>query len=312
MTAASVAVSCAFDERTTSPLPCGRGRSTSSVSCSPPSPRSSRCPADSARISAACAIGGHLAAAAALWSHGDRVARHRRRAAAATLSRVPAPASPAGRGCRRSAPPPPAMIGTRPVILAGRLPRRVHVRLRQRPRAAAAFHQRAAEPAGPMGRRLVSADRHRRLPLRAGDPTIQQNIVFFPAYPMLMRVDRPAARRRHDRLRRRRACSSRSRRFSARWSTSTRSRAIATATMCASGAIWLLAAYPFAIFFGAIYTESLFLLGTVGAFYHFSRQQFGRAALLGTAGRPDAAQRIAAGAAARPARALHVDGRGRK
>ena len=49
----------------------------------------------------------------------------------------------------------------------------------------------------------------------------------------------------------------------------------------ASGTIWLLAAYPFAIFFGALYTESLFLLGTVGALYHFSRQQFGRAACWG-------------------------------
>ena len=45
--------------------------------------------------------------------------------------------------------------------------------------------------------------------------------------------------------------------------------------------LWLLAAYPFALFFGAIYTESLFLLGVVGAFYHFTKQQFGRAALWG-------------------------------
>jgi Gpi18-like mannosyltransferase len=49
----------------------------------------------------------------------------------------------------------------------------------------------------------------------------------------------------------------------------------------ANGTVWLLASYPFAIFFGALYTESLFLLGTVGALYHFSRQQFGRAACWG-------------------------------
>ena len=49
----------------------------------------------------------------------------------------------------------------------------------------------------------------------------------------------------------------------------------------ARAAIWLLAAYPFAIFFGALYTESLFLLGTAGAFFHFSKQQFARAALWG-------------------------------
>ena len=49
----------------------------------------------------------------------------------------------------------------------------------------------------------------------------------------------------------------------------------------ATWALWLLAAYPFALFFGALYTESLFLLGVVGSFYHFTRQQFGRAAFWG-------------------------------
>ena len=49
----------------------------------------------------------------------------------------------------------------------------------------------------------------------------------------------------------------------------------------ASLALWLLAAYPCALFYGAIYTESLFLAGAAGAFYHLTRQQFGRAALWG-------------------------------
>jgi mannosyltransferase PIG-V len=44
-------------------------------------------------------------------------------------------------------------------------------------------------------------------------------------------------------------------------------------------ALWLLSAYPFAFFYGAIYTESFFLLGTTGAFYHLGRRQFVRAAL---------------------------------
>jgi len=48
-------------------------------------------------------------------------------------------------------------------------------------------------------------------------------------------------------------------------------------------ALWMLAAYPFALFYGAIYTESLFLVGTAGAFYHFRRDQLGRAALWGLA-----------------------------
>lgn len=36
-------------------------------------------------------------------------------------------------------------------------------------------------------------------------------------------------------------------------------------------ALWLVGAYPFALFFGAIYTESLFLLAAAGAIYHFRR-----------------------------------------
>ena len=42
-------------------------------------------------------------------------------------------------------------------------------------------------------------------------------------------------------------------------------------------ALWLLAVYPFAIFYGAIYSESLFLLGTVGAFHHYRRGELVRA-----------------------------------
>jgi hypothetical protein len=113
-----------------------------------------------------------------------------------------------------------------------------------------------------------------------GDPTVQQNIVFFPAFPMLVRatgrllggdlIGYVAA-----------------------------GMVISTAAFfgalvylyafvrdrygddVAAGAIWLLAAYPFALFFSALYTESLFLLGTAGAFYHFSKQQFGRGAAWG-------------------------------
>lgn len=112
------------------------------------------------------------------------------------------------------------------------------------------------------------------------DPTIQQNIVFFPAYPMLVRVV-------------------------GRLFGGDMTGYVAAGMMVsiasffgglvylyafarerygddvARGTIWLLAAYPFAIFFGAVYTESLFLLGTVGALYHFSRDQFGRAACWG-------------------------------
>lgn len=113
-----------------------------------------------------------------------------------------------------------------------------------------------------------------------GDPSVQQNIVFFPAYPMLVRVV--------------------GRLFGGDMIGYVAAGTIISIASffgalvylyafardrygddVASGSIWLLAAYPFAIFFGALYTESLFLLGTLGALYHFSRQEFGRAACWG-------------------------------
>ena len=49
----------------------------------------------------------------------------------------------------------------------------------------------------------------------------------------------------------------------------------------AAAAPMLLAAYPFAVFFNAPYTEGLFLLAAVGTFYHFHREQWVAASLLG-------------------------------
>lgn len=46
-------------------------------------------------------------------------------------------------------------------------------------------------------------------------------------------------------------------------------------------AVWLIAAFPFAVFFSAVYTESLYLLGAIGAFYHFRRREFWRAGAWG-------------------------------
>jgi Gpi18-like mannosyltransferase len=45
--------------------------------------------------------------------------------------------------------------------------------------------------------------------------------------------------------------------------------------------VWLIAAYPFALFFGAIYTESLYLLGATAAFYHLRRRELWRAGAWG-------------------------------
>ena len=46
-------------------------------------------------------------------------------------------------------------------------------------------------------------------------------------------------------------------------------------------AVTLLAAYPFAVFFSAAYTEGLFLLAMLGAVYHFHQNQLKRAAFWG-------------------------------
>jgi Mannosyltransferase (PIG-V) len=46
-------------------------------------------------------------------------------------------------------------------------------------------------------------------------------------------------------------------------------------------AVGLLAAYPFAVFFSAPYTESVFLLGVIAAFFHFRRQEWVVAAAWG-------------------------------
>lgn len=46
-------------------------------------------------------------------------------------------------------------------------------------------------------------------------------------------------------------------------------------------AVMLLAAYPFAVFFSAAYTEGLFLLTLMGAVYHFHQHQLGRAVFWG-------------------------------
>jgi hypothetical protein len=112
------------------------------------------------------------------------------------------------------------------------------------------------------------------------EPERQQNIVFFPAYPMLVRVV--------------------GRLFGGQ-TTGYVTAGLVVSLVAFLGALiyiyafardalgddkaryalWLVASYPFALFFGAIYTESLFLLGTAGSFYHFNRLQFARAALWG-------------------------------
>lgn len=117
----------------------------------------------------------------------------------------------------------------------------------------------------------------------------QQNFAFFPAYPALMRLaGYPLGALSHN-----------------IWPELARARLSWAGTLVSLAAfVWgalylwrlardligedraryavaLLAAYPFSVFYSAAYTESLFLLATVAAFFHFSRARFGRAAVWG-------------------------------
>jgi len=110
-----------------------------------------------------------------------------------------------------------------------------------------------------------------------GNPLSQQNVVFFPAFPLAIRVV--------------------SRFFAihpltAAWLVSITAFAWAmvlfarlartfTDSEAATDAAWLLSCYPFAYFFGAAYSESLFLLTMCGLFLSLHRQEFGRAAIWG-------------------------------
>ena len=117
----------------------------------------------------------------------------------------------------------------------------------------------------------------------------QRNIAFFPALPMLMRPV-GAVIGAHDRT-----LPRDKRMLRALWAGVivslaafawalyyvARLAALHGGDRAIAAAPLLLAAYPFAVFFNAPYTESLFLLGSVGAFYHFQRGQWISAALFG-------------------------------
>ena len=102
--------------------------------------------------------------------------------------------------------------------------------------------------------------------------TVQQNIAFFPVYPMLMRYGSLFLGRE------------------TMWTGVLISWLAFFAALVylyrftrdrwdderAGVAIALLACYPFAFFFSTAYTESLFLLTMIGACYHFERGSCGR------------------------------------
>ena len=102
----------------------------------------------------------------------------------------------------------------------------------------------------------------------------QQDIAFFPAFPMLMRYGSLFAARQT--LWVGVAISFVSFFFALRYL-----YRFARASLdadAALAAIAFVATYPFAVFFSAPYTEALFLLATVAACYHFEREELWKAA----------------------------------
>lgn len=118
---------------------------------------------------------------------------------------------------------------------------------------------------------------------------IQQNPAFFPAFPMLMRLGgwitgafdpQLSPERRLFRLTGCGLMVSLAAFLWAAWYFVRLARELVDDDR-ARGALWLLASYPFAMFFSAAYTESLFLLTAVGAWYSLRHRQFAVASLWG-------------------------------
>ena len=106
----------------------------------------------------------------------------------------------------------------------------------------------------------------------------QQNIAFFPAFPMLMRYLSPVLGRQPLWTG---VLISLTAFFWALVYLLRLARDELGSDEQAAAVVTLLAAYPFAVFFSAAYSESLFLLTTVAAVYHFRREQLWRAAAWG-------------------------------
>jgi hypothetical protein len=112
-------------------------------------------------------------------------------------------------------------------------------------------------------------------------PLDQQNIVFFPAFPLLMRVSG-------------RLLGGTSTAYSVAGTVISLAAFLGALVYLfrlardllgsedkAGASVWLIATFPFALFFSALYTESLFLLGAVATFYHFHRREYARAGAWG-------------------------------
>ena len=110
--------------------------------------------------------------------------------------------------------------------------------------------------------------------------TGQQNIAFFPAYPMLTRI---VARAFGGGATTYLVAGVLVSHAAFLWSLLLLYQLARSmlGEAAAAGAVALTAAYPFAVYHGAMYTESLFLLASVGSFWEFRRERWARAAAWG-------------------------------
>lgn len=112
-------------------------------------------------------------------------------------------------------------------------------------------------------------------------PLDQQNIVFFPAFPIAMRVASRLLGGTTPAYMLGGTLVALGAFFCALIYLHRFTRDLIGDDTRANYAAWLTATFPFALFFGAIYTESLYLLGAVGAFCHFRRREFWQAGAWG-------------------------------
>ena len=112
-------------------------------------------------------------------------------------------------------------------------------------------------------------------------PERQQNIVFFPAFPMMMRLLGRLLGGASTAYLLGGTVVSLGAFFWALVYLFRLARDLLGDDEVAASAVWLLATYPFAIFYSAVYSESVYLLAIVGACYHFRRGQYLAAALWG-------------------------------
>jgi hypothetical protein len=110
-----------------------------------------------------------------------------------------------------------------------------------------------------------------------GNPLEQQNVVFFPLFPLMMRAVGTSigGHLLIAGLGVSLAAFLLALCYFWRWTADRLGAEVAT------GAAWLLSAFPHAIFFSAVYTESLYLLIVVCACYYADRRLFWRAAAIG-------------------------------